>query len=108
MVDKYPTSGEEHTYYTAIGMSMGANLMMKIAGEQGSECPFEAMVSINNPFDIQLGIDLMRKNPYEKYLAIEVRENMIVRKKNQTEEDQAMFKKMVDKYQLDMSKIKNV
>lgn len=46
-------------------MSMGANLMMRVAGEQGEHFPLEAMVSLNNPFDIWLAINLMRNTPYE-------------------------------------------
>lgn len=70
MSSKFPqTSGHPRTYYTGIGMSMGANLMVRVAGEMGEQCPFTAMVSLNNPFDIWLAINLMRNTPYEKYLA---------------------------------------
>ena len=54
-------------------MSMGANLMMRVAGEQGDSFPLEAMVSLNNPFDLWLAINLMRDTPYEKFLAKELK-----------------------------------
>jgi predicted alpha/beta-fold hydrolase len=56
-----------------VGMSMGANLMMRVAGEQGDRFPLEAMVSLNNPFDLWLAINLMRDTPYEKFLANELK-----------------------------------
>jgi len=56
-----------------VGMSMGANLMMRVAGEQGERFPLEAMVSLNNPFDLWLAINLMRDTPYEKFLAKELK-----------------------------------
>jgi predicted alpha/beta-fold hydrolase len=56
-----------------VGMSMGANLMMRVAGEQGDRFPLEAMVSLNNPFDLWLAINLMRDTPYEKFLAKELK-----------------------------------
>ncbi len=54
-------------------MSMGANLMLRVAGEQGDLCPLQAMVSLNNPFDVWLAINLMRNTPYEKFLAKELK-----------------------------------
>ncbi len=54
-------------------MSMGANLMMRVAGEQRDRFPLEAMVSLNNPFDLWLAINLMRDTPYEKFLAKELK-----------------------------------
>jgi predicted alpha/beta-fold hydrolase len=54
-------------------MSMGANLMLRVAGEQGDRFPLQAMVSLNNPFDLWLAINLMRNTPYEKYLAKELK-----------------------------------
>ena len=60
-------------------MSMGANLMMRVAGEMQDQFPLEAMVSFNNPFDIWLAINLMRNSIYEKYLARELRKNVVVK-----------------------------
>lgn len=51
---------EGKTHYVGIGLSMGGNLMMKIAGEQKDKFPLEAIVSVNNPFDVWLAINLMR------------------------------------------------
>ena len=53
--------------------------MMRVAGEQKEQFPLEAMVSFNNPFDIWLAINLMRNTPYEKYLARELRKNILIR-----------------------------
>jgi predicted alpha/beta-fold hydrolase len=80
MVAKYSNKGSgEKVYFVGIGLSMGANLMMKIAGEQKESFPLDAMVSFNNPFDVWLAINLMRGSPYEKYLARELRKNLIIR-----------------------------
>jgi len=61
-----------------VGLSMGANMLMKIAAEM-QEFPLQAIVSVNNPFDIWLGINLMRGKIYEKYLAEELRRNLVIR-----------------------------
>jgi predicted alpha/beta-fold hydrolase len=45
-----------------MGMSMGANLMMRAAGIHKEKFPLEGIISFNNPFDIWLGINLMRGN----------------------------------------------
>lgn len=60
-------------------MSMGANLMMRVAGEQGEKFPLDAIVSFNNPFDLWLAINLMRGTRYEKFLARELRKNILIR-----------------------------
>ena len=67
--------------YVGVGLSMGANLMLRVAGEQGEKFPLQAMVSFNNPFDIMLSINLMRNTPYEKFLARELRKNILIREK---------------------------
>lgn len=77
MVKKF--KDRKNVHYVGMGMSMGANLMMRIAGEQKDNSPFEAMISFNNPFDIWLAINLMRGTPYEKYLARELRRNVFLR-----------------------------
>ena len=68
-----------NVHYVGVGTSMGANLMMRVAGEQGDRFPLDAMVSFNNPFDIWLSINLMRNTPYEKFLAREMRKNIMFR-----------------------------
>jgi predicted alpha/beta-fold hydrolase len=60
---------------------MGANLIMKLAGEMGDELKVDAIVAFNNPFDIWLSINLMRGKPYEKFLARELRKNLVLREK---------------------------
>jgi len=50
------------------GVSMGANLLLKYCGITGKECKFDAVMSWNNPFDLWLATNLMRKNLFEGYL----------------------------------------
>lgn len=77
MTFKFKDSPNVH--FVGIGTSMGANLMMRVAGEQGEKFSLDAMVSFNNPFDIWLSINLMRNTPYEKFLAREMRKNIMFR-----------------------------
>jgi predicted alpha/beta-fold hydrolase len=58
MVEKF--KNHPNPIFVGVGMSMGANLMFKSAGEHKDKFPLEAMVSFNNPFDIWLTINLMR------------------------------------------------
>ena len=62
-----------------IGMSMGANVMMRTAGIQGRDFPLKAIVAVNNPFDLVLAINLMRGSPYEKHLAKDLVKQQITR-----------------------------
>lgn len=64
-----------------IGLSMGANVLMRIAGIHGHDFPLKAIVAVNNPFDIWLTINLMRGSPYEKHLAKELVTQQITRSK---------------------------
>ena len=78
-------------------MSMGANLMMRVAGEQGEKFPLDAMVSFNNPFDVWLSINLMRNTPYEKFLAREMRKNIMIRPSS-SEQEKKIFDQMETKF----------
>merc|ERR1712079_717727 len=51
-----------------VGLSMGANVMVRAAGLQGKDFPLKAMASVNNPFDIWLTFNLMRGSGYERHL----------------------------------------
>ncbi|KAI8609857.1 Alpha/Beta hydrolase protein [Chytriomyces sp. MP71] len=42
-----------------IGFSLGANIMLKLVGEDAGACKLTACVSVANPFDLQLGITLL-------------------------------------------------
>ncbi len=86
-----------NVHFVGVGMSMGANLMMRVAGEQGDKFPLDAMVSFNNPFDVWLSINLMRNTPYEKFLAREMRKNVMLRPTS-TEEEKKIFKEMEKKF----------
>ena len=76
---------------------MGANLMMRVAGEQGQKFPLDAMVSFNNPFDVWLSINLMRNTPYEKFLAREMRKNIMIRP-SASEQEKKIFEQMETKF----------
>jgi predicted alpha/beta-fold hydrolase len=76
---------------------MGANLMMRVAGEQGEKFPLDAMVSFNNPFDVWLSINLMRNTPYEKFLAREMRKNIMIRP-SASEQEKKIFEQMETKF----------
>ena len=89
MVSKF--SNKPNPRFVGIGMSMGANLMLKIAGEQQENFPLEALISYNNPFDIWLAINLMRGTPYEKFLAIQLRKNTLIQD-NASEQEEEVFK----------------
>lgn len=93
--------------YVGVGMSMGANLLLRIAGIHKEKFPLEALVSLNNPFDIWLAINLMRGTLYEKFLARELRKNTIVRD-NPTENEKEIFKKLTEIFGLDAEKLAKV
>lgn len=46
----------------AIGFSLGANILTKYLGEQGTLCPLRAAISISNPFDLYTGNILLRRS----------------------------------------------
>ena len=43
----------------AIGFSLGANILVKYLGEEGSDTPFIAAVSAGNPFDLMCAMMAM-------------------------------------------------
>lgn len=86
---------------------MGANVMMRIAGEMKSDFPLKAMVAVNNPFDIWLTIQLMRGKIYEKHLANELKRSLVVRNPV-TDSEKAVYKEMIKKFNLDYEKIKKL
>lgn len=62
-----------------VGMSMGANIMLRAAGESGSNLPLDALVSVNNPFDVWQAINLMRGTPYEWFLSYELKRHIVLK-----------------------------
>lgn len=52
-----------------IGISMGANLLLRYQALYSDESRFKALISISNPFDIQLSANLMKETPFEPYIA---------------------------------------
>ena len=67
---------------------MGANMMLKTAGEMGSKFPLRAITAVNCPFDVWLAINLMRGTAYEKNLAKELVKMLITRDPNMSLADQ--------------------
>ncbi|KAF0695528.1 Aste57867_13670 [Aphanomyces stellatus] len=43
----------------AVGFSIGANLVVKYAGEEGAACPLTAVVSVSNPYDVAAVVQSM-------------------------------------------------
>lgn len=71
-----------------IGMSLGANLLMRAAGMQGNSFPLKAIAAVNNPFDLWLAISLMRGTRYENYLAKDLKRNLICRDKDKMTQEE--------------------
>ena len=88
-----------------VGLSMGANLMIKLAGQMGSEFPLKAIASVSCPFDVWLAINLMRGSPYEINLARELVSSLIAREKPVSDSDSSQLDKMIAHYNLDMDKV---
>ncbi len=61
-----------------VGLSMGGNILLRNAADM-PDFPLKAVVSVNNPFDIWLSINLMRGKVYEKHLANELKRNLVIR-----------------------------
>ena len=62
-----------------IGLSMGANTLLKVAGQLKNDLPLRAIVSVNNPFDIWCAINLMQGSIYEQHLCRDLVKKMIIR-----------------------------
>jgi len=71
-----------------IGLSMGANVMTKAAGQYGKDFPLKAICAVNNPFDLWLAINLMRGTAYEKNLSKELRRQLICKDEDQMDEEE--------------------
>ena len=65
---------------------MGGNMIMKIAAEM-PDFPLTAIVAVNNPFDIWLGINLMRGKVYEEFFTAELKRNLLIRLPKTEKED---------------------
>ena len=76
------------TDFVAIGLSMGANIMVRYVGMQGASTPFSAIASVNNPFDLWLTINLMRGSVSEAWLVKKLRNDLILRKAISMDEEE--------------------
>lgn len=80
---------------------------MRVAGEMGESFPLKAIVSVNNPFDLWLSINLMRGKPYEKHLAAELKKNLLLPDaRRMSEDEKRVFAEMVNMYGIDLDKVK--
>jgi predicted alpha/beta-fold hydrolase len=75
-------------------MSLGANRLLKLAGEERN-CPFKAIVSVSNPFDLDARLDMALDDLREYYRMIN--HNFIFRPDYGTNK--------IAKYSLDFKKI---
>ena len=57
--DKLGKSGLNYNLF-GIGMSMGANHLVKYCGTRPDHCKFKALVSFSNPYDVWASINMMR------------------------------------------------
>jgi len=53
-----------------VGISMGANLLLRYQAIHSQESRFKALISFSNPFDVQLASNLMKATFYEKYIQL--------------------------------------
>ena len=44
-----------------LGFSLGANIMTRYVGEEGSDCAFRAAIAVSNPWDLNVGSLLLRQ-----------------------------------------------
>lgn len=91
-----------------VGLSMGGNLLMRNAAEL-QNFPLKAIVTVNNPFDIWLAINLMRGKVYEKHLTEELKRNLVLRTSyTQTAQEKELYAKMIQKFGIDLDRLKTV
>jgi predicted alpha/beta-fold hydrolase len=91
-----------------VGLSLGANQMLKFAGEN-PKCPFKVMIAVNNPFDITMNNHLMRGTIYEKYLIKATIQNVVspdTRVNFDIEKN--VFKEMETKFSLDFDRLNQI
>ena len=69
----------EDAELVGVGVSLGANTLLKVAGESKTDFPLKAIVSVNNPFDIQCVINLMRGTIYERHLVRDLANAILLR-----------------------------
>ena len=79
-----------------IGISMGANLLLRYQGLHSATSHFKALISICNPFDVELAASLMKTTIFEPYVAT---------KAVSLPEDSPCLEGIVRKYELDTEAI---
>jgi len=62
--------------FAVVGFSLGANILLKYLGEEGSNSPLSAAVAVSVPFDLSAGADFIGKGfsqVYEKYFLYQLK-----------------------------------
>jgi len=54
------------------GLSMGGNILLKMAGDMKKEFPLQACIVFNSPLNLWKCIELMRGTIYEKFFCREM------------------------------------
>jgi predicted alpha/beta-fold hydrolase len=60
-----------------VGVSMGANLLLRYQALSTSSSKFKSLISICNPFDVLLGSNLMKNTYFEKYIALSAKTSVL-------------------------------
>jgi predicted alpha/beta-fold hydrolase len=59
---------------------MGANTLLKYCGEKSDHCKLKGVISINNPWDVNSAMNLMRNKVVEPYLVFSLVDAFLSRK----------------------------
>ena len=59
---------------------MGANTLIKYCGEKSEHCKFKGIISVNNPWDVNTAMNLMRGKVVEPYLVFSLIDAFLSRK----------------------------
>ena len=89
--------GLDYNLY-AIGMSIGSNILINYLGTYQTN--LKAALTLNNPWDVNLCINMMRKSVVEKFLTMSLSEAFLLRKGLNFTQNFRQFKE--DKKQLEL------
>uniref|UniRef100_A0A7S3IQX3 Serine aminopeptidase S33 domain-containing protein n=1 Tax=Strombidium inclinatum TaxID=197538 RepID=A0A7S3IQX3_9SPIT len=67
-----------------VGISLGANQLVKYAGQCADLCKLKGVLIFNSPWDIYLAINLIRGTIFERFMIGSVQEGFMVRKPSGT------------------------
>jgi predicted alpha/beta-fold hydrolase len=60
-----------------VGVSMGANLLLRYQALSSDTSKFKALISISNPFDVLLSSNLMKNTLFEKYISLSAKTSVL-------------------------------